>query len=90
MKLAVSSLDELSNGEFQCVIPEIDAMNNKKITRLVLCAGKVYYELLTKRRDEKIEHVAIVRIEQLYPFPDDALKAEIKMDIFIVCFLIVR
>jgi 2-oxoglutarate dehydrogenase E1 component len=77
-KLAVSSLDELSNGQFQCVIPEIDAIDNQKITRLVLCSGKVYYELLTKRRDEKIEHIALVRIEQLYPFPDDALKAEIK------------
>src|SRR3990167_8762209 len=77
-KLAISSLDDLINGEFQCVIPEVDAMDNKKITRLVLCSGKVYYELLTKRREQKIENVAIVRIEQLYPFPDDALKAEIK------------
>ncbi|EKD45208.1 MAG: hypothetical protein ACD_70C00022G0002, partial [uncultured bacterium] len=77
-KLAVSSLDDLCNGEFQCVIPEVDAMSNEKITRLVLCCGKVYYELLMKRREQKIETIAIVRIEQLYPFPDDALKAEIK------------
>jgi len=76
-KMAVSSLDELSNGEFQCVISEMDAMDNAKITRLVLCAGKVYYELLAKRREEKVDHIAIVRIEQLYPFPDDALKTEI-------------
>lgn len=75
-KLAVSTLDELSSGEFHCVIPEMDAIVPDKVTRLVLCSGKVYYELLTKRRDEKIENVAIVRIEQLYPFPDDALKAE--------------
>ena len=77
-KMAVSNLDELSNGEFQCVISEIDPMDAAKITRLVLCSGKVYYELLTKRREEKIDHIAIVRIEQLYPFPDDALKAEIE------------
>jgi len=76
-KLAVSTLDELSSGAFQCVIPEIDAITPDKVTRLVLCSGKVYYELLTKRRDEKIENIAIVRIEQLYPFPDDELKAEI-------------
>ncbi len=77
-KLAVSSLDELTNGEFQCVIPEIDTMDAAKVNRLVLCAGKIYYELLLKRREEKIDHTAIARIEQLYPFPDDALKAEIK------------
>ena len=76
-KLAVSTLDELTNGEFQCVIPEIDAIDPNKVTRLVLCSGKIFYELLTKRRDEKIENIVIMRIEQLYPFPDDALKAEI-------------
>jgi len=77
-KLAVSTLDELSQGEFQCVIPEIDEIEVKKITRMVLCAGKIYYELLAKRRDEKIENTVIVRVEQLYPFPDEALKSEIK------------
>lgn len=75
-KLAVSHWDELTQGEFHCVIPEIDALDAKKVDRLVLCSGKIYYELLTKRREEKVDHVAIARIEQLYPFPDDALKAE--------------
>lgn len=76
-KLAVSDLNTLSQGEFQCVIPEIDVLDDKKITRLVLCTGKVYYELLEKRRAENLNHIAIVRIEQLYPFPDDALKKEL-------------
>lgn len=76
-KAAVSTLAELTDGEFQCVIPETDALDAKKVTRLVLCSGKVYYELVAKRREEKLDHIAIARIEQLYPFPDDALKAEI-------------
>lgn len=75
-KMAVSTINEITQGEFKCVIPEVDTLDAKKVTRVVLCSGKIYYELLQKRRDEKIEHVAIVRIEQLYPFPDDALKAE--------------
>ena len=76
-KSAVSTIDELTQGEFQCVIPEVDSVDISKITRLVLCSGKIYYELLQRRRDEKINHTAIIRIEQLYPFPYDALKAEI-------------
>ncbi len=78
-KLAVSSLDDLSNGTFHPVIPEIDALDAKQVTRVVLCSGKVYYDLLQKRRDETMNHVAIIRIEQLYPFPKrhltDILKA---------------
>lgn len=72
-KLAVSELSELTEGGFQTVIPEIDSLSADKITRLVLCCGKVYYDLLQKRRDEQMNHVAIVRIEQLYPFPKQML-----------------
>ncbi|OGT45460.1 MAG: 2-oxoglutarate dehydrogenase E1 component [Gammaproteobacteria bacterium RIFCSPHIGHO2_12_FULL_38_11] len=75
-KSAVSNLDELIQGEFQCVISEVDTMDADKVTRLVLCSGKIYYELLAKRREEKIDTIAIVRIEQLYPFPDNQLKSE--------------
>jgi 2-oxoglutarate dehydrogenase E1 component len=71
--LAVSSLEELSNGTFQNAIDEIDNLDNKAIDRVVLCSGKVYYELLEKRRDESLNNVAIVRIEQLYPFPNNEL-----------------
>ncbi|MGH8380919.1 2-oxoglutarate dehydrogenase E1 component [Pseudomonas sp.] len=72
-KLAISTLEELAEGSFQTVIPEVDALDPKKVSRLVLCSGKVYYDLLEKRRAEGREDIAIVRIEQLYPFPEDDL-----------------
>lgn len=77
--LAISSLDELANSEFQVVIPEVDAISPKKVNRVVMCAGKVYYDLLEKRRELKIDNVAIIRIEQLYPFPADRLKQVLEL-----------
>jgi len=71
--LAVSTLEELAGGAFQTVIGEIDPLPAKKVERLILCSGKVYYDLLAKRRAENREDIAIVRIEQLYPFPADDL-----------------
>ncbi len=76
--LATSNLNELSDSEFKLVIPEVDDMDSKKIDRIVFCSGKVYYELLQHRREEKIDNVALVRIEQLYPFPEDACRAIFK------------
>lgn len=73
--LAVSSLQELENGEYQVVIPEIDKMDAKKVNRVILCSGKVYYDLLEKRRAQKLANIAILRVEQLYPFPDETIKA---------------
>lgn len=72
--LAVSNLDELTQGEFQLVIPELDEQNPKKVDRVVLCSGKVYFDLLEKRRESKLNNVAIIRIEQLYPFPEKKLR----------------
>lgn len=72
-KLAISTLEDLADGSFQTVIPEIDTLDPAKVERLVLCGGKVYYDLLEKRRAEGREDIAIVRIEQLYPFPEDDL-----------------
>ncbi len=72
-KLAVSKLDELTTGGFQTVIPEIDAIQPEAVTHVILCGGKVYYDLLEKRRESGRQDVAIVRIEQLYPFPEDRL-----------------
>ncbi|HBA66144.1 MAG TPA: 2-oxoglutarate dehydrogenase E1 component [Methylococcaceae bacterium] len=76
-KLAVSSLECLTKGRFQTVISEIDPIKPDKVTRLILCSGKVYYDLLEARREHELDHVAIVRIEQLYPFPNSRFKLEI-------------
>ncbi len=77
-KLAVSQLEELVSGEFQCFIPEIDNLSDKKVTRVILCSGKVYYDLLEARRSHKRTDVVIIRIEQLYPFPYDGIRAELQ------------
>ena len=71
-KEAVSSLEELSKGRFRTVIGEIENLDPKKIKRVVLCQGKIYYELLAYRRENNIKDTALVRIEQLYPFPVEA------------------
>lgn len=70
-KLAVSRMGELSEGRFQNVIGEIDPHDPEQITRVILCSGKVFYDLIETRRKENMSHVAIIRIEQLYPFPRD-------------------
>ncbi|MFA9486767.1 MULTISPECIES: 2-oxoglutarate dehydrogenase E1 component [unclassified Moraxella] len=75
--LATSTLEELANGKFETVLPEIDALDNHAVTRVVLCGGKVYYELLDQRRKLGLNHIAIVRVEQLYPFPAERVKAEL-------------
>jgi 2-oxoglutarate dehydrogenase E1 component len=72
-KLAVSTLEDLSEGSFQTVMPEVDPQDPKKVERVILCSGKVYYELLERRREAELDTVAIVRLEQLYPFPEDVL-----------------
>ncbi|MGL6028390.1 MAG: 2-oxoglutarate dehydrogenase E1 component [Legionella sp.] len=77
-KLAVSPLDDLTKGKFHTVIPEIDALDGDAVSRVVLCCGKVYYDLLQMRRDKELNNVAIVRIEQLYPFPKKALITELE------------
>ncbi|XSG86267.1 MAG: 2-oxoglutarate dehydrogenase E1 component [Methylohalobius sp. ZOD2] len=71
---AVSSLEELSRGHFQLVIDEIDGIDRKKTRRAILCAGKIYYELLESRRREELDNIAILRLEQFYPFPGKALQ----------------
>ena len=73
-KQAVSTLNDLSNGKFWNVIPEVnESLDAKKINKIILCCGKVYYDLLQKRDEASITDVAIIRIEQLYPFPKQAL-----------------
>ena len=74
-KLAVSSLAEFGPGSaFKYVIPEIDAIApEEEVKRVVLCSGKVYYDLLQERRDKGVQDVAIIRVEQLHPFPKQGL-----------------
>ncbi|UJF25254.1 2-oxoglutarate dehydrogenase E1 component [Suttonella sp. R2A3] len=74
-KLAVSTMQDLAEGQFHEVIDEIDDLAKDKVKRVVLCSGKVYYDLLQKRRDENIDDIALIRVEQLYPFPGKALSA---------------
>jgi len=76
-KNAASPLDEFARGKFQPVIAEVDELDNKKIRRIIACSGKVYYELLAARRAKGIQDMAIIRIEQLYPFPHDDFAARI-------------
>ncbi len=76
--LAVSDLSELAYGKFETVLPEIDAIDNSEVVRLVLCGGKVYYDLLEQRRKLGLRDIAIVRIEQLYPLPKERLTQEIQ------------
>ncbi|BBO27633.1 2-oxoglutarate dehydrogenase subunit E1 [Alteromonas sp. I4] len=69
--LAVSSLEELSDGVFHNVIGEVDELDPKGVKRVVMCSGKVYYDLLDQRRKNEQTDVAIIRLEQLYPFPQE-------------------
>jgi 2-oxoglutarate dehydrogenase E1 component len=77
-KLSVSALEDLSHGFFRDVIGEIDDLPAEKIRRVVFCSGKVYFDLLEARRADEVRDVAIVRIEQLYPFPSEDYAAAIR------------
>ncbi len=77
-KEATSSLDELANGQFRMVLPDQGDLAAEKVERIVLCAGKVYYDLAAWREDNERDDVAILRIEQLYPFPKEELFEAIK------------
>jgi 2-oxoglutarate dehydrogenase E1 component len=77
-KDAISTLEDLSQGAFFNVIDDNTVTKVTDITRVVFCSGKVYYDLDAKRQEDNLTHVAIVRIEQLYPFPDEELKAILK------------
>jgi len=74
----ISSLEDLAKGEYQCVIPETHQQPIEKVRRVILCQGKVYYDLLAEREESKITDIAIIRLEQLYPFPRKALEFVLK------------
>ena len=80
-KLAVNTLEDLAEGRFQPVLDEIDDIDPTQAKRLLLCSGKLYYDILERRRAEGLDNVVIARVEQLYPFPYkevDALMAKYK------------
>ena len=74
-KEAISTVDELAGGRFHNILDETDDLDRDKVQRVILCSGKVYYDLRAARRERGIDNIAIVRIEQLYPFPEDDLLA---------------
>jgi 2-oxoglutarate dehydrogenase E1 component len=77
-RMSTSSREDLANNGFQVTIDEVDPIDPKEVTRLVLCSGKVYYDILEKRREHELRHVAIARVEQLYPFPDEEIVTLLK------------
>jgi 2-oxoglutarate dehydrogenase E1 component len=76
-KQAVSTLEDLSDGCFMPVLGDSTVQDNSKVTKLILCSGKVYYDLDEKRQADKRDDTAIIRIEQLYPFPTVLLQLEV-------------
>ena len=77
-KDATSPLSEFTKGSFQTVIPENKDLKADKVKRVIACSGKVYYDLAKKREEKEIDDVAILRVEQLYPFPHKAFATELK------------
>jgi 2-oxoglutarate dehydrogenase E1 component len=80
-KEATSSLEELANGKFEVVIGHVDApgtkLNAKKVKRVVVCSGKVYYDIVAEREKRAIDDIAVIRVEQLYPFPHEEFAEQI-------------
>lgn len=74
-KSAVSTLDELAAGKFECILREVDDLNPREVKKLLLCSGKVFYELYAERAERGLTDTTIVRIEQLYPFPHNEVEA---------------
>jgi 2-oxoglutarate dehydrogenase E1 component len=78
-KDATSPLAEFTKGEFRTVIPELNAeIDAAKVKRVICCSGKVYYDLVKKREEKKSTDVAVIRVEQLYPFPHKTFAAELR------------
>jgi len=77
-KEAASAIEDLANGTFQTVIPDTMSVDEKGVKRVVACCGKVYYDLAGKRTEMQRSDVAVIRVEQLYPFPHKQFEAEMK------------
>ncbi len=77
-ELSVSALEDLTRGAFACVIDEVEDLQARDVRRVVFCSGKVYFDLLKARRKDGMRDVAVLRIEQLYPFPADDYEAALR------------
>ena len=77
-KEAVSRLEEFAEGSFQTVIGDTTLPDAKKVKKVVACSGRVFFDLLAARRERELEDVALVRVEQLYPFPHKAFETELR------------
>jgi 2-oxoglutarate dehydrogenase E1 component len=77
-KESTSELADLSDGAFQTVIGESDPLEAEKIRRIIACSGKVYFDILAERRSRNIKDIALIRLEQLYPFPHADFAAQMK------------
>lgn len=75
LRKATSTLSDITSGEFQVVIPENRPL--KKVRRVIICSGRVYYDLLEQCTTKNYDDIALIRLEQIYPFPIDALKAAV-------------
>jgi 2-oxoglutarate dehydrogenase complex dehydrogenase (E1) component-like enzyme len=74
---ARSTAEQLTGGRFAEVLPDPGQPSPDEVTRVLLCTGKVYYDLAKRRADGDLDQVALVRVEQLYPFPAEALRAQL-------------
>jgi 2-oxoglutarate dehydrogenase E1 component len=74
---AISTMDELAEGAFQRIIPDDPATDPSKVRRLVMCAGKIYYDLLERRERDEVNDIGIMRVEQLYPLRPSELQARL-------------
>ena len=70
--MCISTFEDMANGKFECIID--DTIIPKKVDKLILCSGKLYYELLKRREHEESENIALVRLEQLYPLDKEYIK----------------
>ena len=75
---AVSNVDELADGYFRPFLEDERVQDTSAVERVVLCSGKVYYDLLQQAEELDINNVALVRVEQLYPFPDHDIQQYLK------------
>jgi 2-oxoglutarate dehydrogenase E1 component len=77
-KDASSPVSDFTKGSFQTIIPDAKPLKADKVKRVLVCSGKVYYDLAKKREEKALDDVAVIRVEQLYPFPHKVFSAELK------------